>query len=481
MKKLIYLIIATAFLFTSCEEFLDVNSDPNNPTEVTPELLLPVAQTYSARYVQENRGLSHLGNMMMYNWSQSYGFSWYTDEFNYQVTSTFYDDLFDDAYTLALKQYQDLVDLGEGYEYYQAVAKIMQIYHYQILVDLFGDIPYFDAIQRGANPTPVYDDAAEIYKDLVAQLTASIAMINDAPETAVAVDGDIMFDGDMAEWIKFANTVKLRILVRISDADAAFAKAEAANISADGFITDDVLVDPGYEKEDGKQNPFWNGLGWDFGGNVTMNHNATCATDFILDYLANTSDPRLDFMFAAGQDGHLGVPQGPTVGEEFGQDYVSLIGSGLLKSFDMGANILSLAESELNQALAINDGLLSGDAKAMYESGVAASFNYLGVSDTTLVPYLAQGGAVNVNYDDSPDKEEAIITQKWLATLGITAEQAWFDYSRTGFPKNLPISSKASTSDRPVRLMYPSSEITNNTANVPDQKDAFTDKIFWAQ
>lgn len=480
MKKLIYILIATVLLFTGCDDFLDVNTDPNNPTEVTPDLLLPVAQTYTATYIQQNRGANHLGNMMMYTWSESYGFSWYTDEFKYQVTTTFYDHLFDNAYIGALKQYQDLVELGEGYEYYKSVGKIMQMYHFQLLVDFYGDIPYSEGLKRGGLATPKYDDAETIYKDLVAQLTGAIDTIQTAPETTQALGSDdIMFGGDMTEWIKFANTVKLRILVRISDFDASFAATEIAKISAEGFITDNVLINPGYLQEDGKQNPFWNGLGWDFGGNVTMNHNATCATDYILDYMINTNDTRLDEMYAAGANGHLGVPQGVSVGEEYGQDFVSLIGTGLLKSFDMGANIFSLAESELNQALAINSGLLDGSAKEKYESGVTASFEYLGLTADLAANYLAQTGVANVSFDDS-DPLEAIITQKWLATIGVTAEQAWFDYSRTGFPKNLPISKQASTSDRPVRLFYPSSEITNNSVNVPTQKDAFTAKIFWA-
>jgi hypothetical protein len=74
---------------------------------------------------------------------------------------------------------------------------------------------------------------------------------------------------------------------------------------------------------------------------------------------------------------------------------------------------------------------------------------------------------------------EAIITEKWVALNGINAEQTWFDYSRTGFPSGLPISALASTPDRPVRLFYPSSELSGNTVNVPTQKDAFTAKIFW--
>ncbi|MBK5210474.1 MAG: SusD/RagB family nutrient-binding outer membrane lipoprotein, partial [Flavobacteriaceae bacterium] len=86
----------------------------------------------------------------------------------------------------------------------------------------------------------------------------------------------------------------------------------------------------------------------------------------------------------------------------------------------------------------------------------------------------------NVGWAASNNKLEAIITQKWIAVNGITAEQSWFDYSRTGYPSNLPISSQATSSDRPVRLYYPASEFSSNGANVPAQPNAFTAKIFWA-
>ena len=89
-------------MLTSCEDFLDVNTDPNNPTEVTPDLILPVAQKYTASLIQEDRRINCLGNMMMYNWSQSDGYNWYTEEFKYQVTSSFYQAIFNDSYPLKL-------------------------------------------------------------------------------------------------------------------------------------------------------------------------------------------------------------------------------------------------------------------------------------------------------------------------------------------------------------------------------------------
>ena len=481
MKKIYLIAILFPLLLVSCEDFLDVNKDPNNPVEVTPNLVLPVGQVYTAKTLQEDRGVSHLGNMLMCNYSEAYGFSWYGDEFQYLVNTTFYDDLFDDAFAEALKQYADLDDLDAEYAYYTAIGKIMKAYHFQMLVDLFGDIPYSDALQRGGNATPTYDDAETIYSDLLVQLTDAIAMIKaadlDPSVTAVGVD-DVMFGGDMAEWIRFANTLKVRILTRASDVwAAATITAELATIAAEGsgYITDDVLVQPGYLNETDKQNTMWADLGMDVGGNVTLSNDATCATQYIVDLLAANNDPRIDFIYEEPATGHLGVRQGSGAPDTHAADFVSNIGPGILKAPTMGANIFTLAESYFNQAeLAFK--AFGGDAEALYDLGVTASFDYLGAAGAAA--YLAQPLAY-VNYALSPNKLQAIITQKWFATNGITAEQSWFDYSRTGYPLGVPVSLLATSADRPVRLWYPSSEITGNTLNVPAQHDAFTDKIFW--
>ena len=494
IKYTAMLFVAGLLLFSSCEEFLDVNTDPNNPTEVTPDLLLPVAQKYSANALQASDGggrrINTFGNMMMYNWSQSDGFAWYPDEFKYNITSSFYQYIFEDTYSDALKQYHTLSDLDVEYDNYKAIAMIMKAYHYQLLVDIYGDVPYTEALQRGELSTPVYDDAQTIYEDLIVKLSDAISLISSAEESGAVVPGndDAMFYGDMMMWKQFANSLKLRILVRqmsMSGRDAYIqTQFDAIAAEGSGFITFDAGINPGYiSGVEGSQNPFFNLYGEDAGGTQTLTSKATCATDYIITYLeTTTSDPRVDYIYEAPSTGHLGVPQGlldydtPVV-DAFVPNNVSNLGTGILIGGDMTATIYTLSECYLNQAEAVLNGYLAGDAKTMYESGVNASFDYLGASGAAT--YLGQTIA-NVSWDDSPNKLEAIITQKWIGTNSITAEQAWFDYSRTGFPSDLPISELASTPDRPVRLYYPASELTSNGGNVPSQPDAFTAKIFWA-
>jgi hypothetical protein len=301
-----------------------------------------------------------------------------------------------------------------------------------------------------------------------------------------------MFGGDMEEWIRFANTLKLRILVRQSDMDgrASYIQTELGVINSEGsgYITSDVGINPGFiTGETDKQNPMWNELGWDASGTQTMSSKATCATDYILNYLTSTNDPRIDRIYEKPSTGHLGVPQGlldydtPVV-DAFMPEKVSNIGPGILKSGDMDAIIFTLAENYFNQAEARLKGLITTgtSAKDLYQSGITASFEYLGLDAADAVTYYSQIKDL-VNYDNSSNKLKAIITQKWIAVNGITAEQSWFDYSRTGYPSGLPIPLNYSGSvDRPVRLFYPSGEYSANGDNVPTQPNAFSAKIFWA-
>ncbi len=497
MKKILkytgLLMIVVSFM--SCDDFLDVNDDPNNPVSVTPDLVLPVAQVYTANIIQGNTGrrANCFGNMLMYNWSQSDGYSWYTDEFKYNVTSSFYQGIFNDSYSSALKQYQILDQLeGEKYNNYRAIAKVMKSFHFQLLVDFYGDVPYTEALLRSEEATPVYDDAQTIYEDLITELDTAIFLINNASSTSLVPGADdAIFSGDMTDWKKFANTLKLRILVRQSNMSGrdGYIKTELGKIAAEGsgYITSDVGVNPGYVKEEAKQSPFWNYFGWDASGTITMDNNATCATDYVLEYLTTTTDPRIDYLYEKPSTGHLGVPQGlldydTPVPDAFVPALVSNIGPGLLKSPTQDAVIFTLAENYFNQAEARLKGLITSgdDAKTLYENGIEASFDYLGVAEDRYDIYIAQNKNL-VNWDSSSDKLEAIITQKWIAVNGITAEQSWFDYNRTGFPSGLPISLQSAKSDRPVRIYYPAGEYSSNGENVPAQPDAFTEKVFWGK
>jgi len=492
MKKYFkYISIATVItlVISSCSDsYLDVNTDPNNPTSVDPELVLPVALNFTARghYASGGnlgiaRNANTFGNMMMCNWSQADGFSWYYDEFNYLMSSNFYGSIFNYPYLNTLKQLTVLSDLGENYDNYEAISKIMIAYTFQGIVDGYGDVPYFDALQRGGNPTPAYDDDEVIYEDLLVKLDEAIAQIKQAsPEAIVpSTESDIMFGGNMTSWIQFANTIKLRILVRQSGVKDISSGIQSIVNEGSGFITSDVSINPGYVNEEGKQNPFYASFGLTVSGETQNNGQATCASEYVIDYLSTTNDPRISRIYEEPSSGHLGVVQGLLdypVDDSLEPQFVSNLGPGILYDASQDALVMTVAESLFLQAeAALSFGQL-GDPKTLYESAIEASFATLGASNPA--NYYNQA-IQNVGWDASPNKVEAIITQKWVALNGTNGYESWIEYNRTGFPSGLPIPLFNSHSDRPTRLSYPASEVTGNTQNIPDQPDEFSSKPFW--
>ena len=180
------LFLSVVFTLISCDEdYLDVNTDPNNPTSVSPELALPVAQIYTASSIYSNRYTNNLGNLFMYSHSQAYGFSWYTEEFQYLVNASFYEQLWDYHYQSVLKQYHVLdyeVEGDTSNNNFRAISKIMKAFHFQVLVDLYGDIPYSEALNRGGNITPAFDNAQEVYNSLISDLTTAIGLIDSSAD-----------------------------------------------------------------------------------------------------------------------------------------------------------------------------------------------------------------------------------------------------------------------------------------------------------
>ena len=161
----------------------------------------------------------------------------------------------------------------------------MKAFHFQILVDTYGDVPYSEALGRSLLATPKYDDAQTIYEDLIVQLTDAIALIKNAPANVVVPGADdCMFGGDMEEWIRFANTLKLRILVRQSDMTGreSYITTELGviNTEGSGYITTDVGINPGFIDRRNRQTELQYGMS-SVGmppGTQTMSSKATCAT-----------------------------------------------------------------------------------------------------------------------------------------------------------------------------------------------------------
>lgn len=489
--KYICLALVGVSTLSGCEKnFLDVNKNPNSVTTATPNLILSAGLNRTASL--SNVTINQIGSIWAGYWGPSSDFLWYVNEKQYNISSSFATGVWETNYDI-LNDY-DAVEKSAvtgKMSYYEAIAKIMKAYHFQILVDAYGNIPYTEALQNTVVIRPKYDKGQDVYNDLVVQLTKAIELIKAAPTTELKPGGeDIFFAGNMTKWIKFANTLKLRILLRQTEvaSQASFIKTEIAKIQTEGtgFIGagESVLSNPGYSSSTGKMNPFYAAYYANAAGSIISDYRATRPTTFLLDKYKNNNDPRVTKIYSPVAGEYKGVLLGSGTNAIYNASVTSpfLPNGGVLKALTAAAPILLSAESLFLQAEAAERGYLTGaSAESLFKLGIVESFKYAGyTSDAEAIAYYSQN-LKNVNYASSTNKIEAIIFQKWLALNAVSGWEAWTEFRRTGYPTDNPLSLLAVKGAFPKRLLYPNSELAANGDNVAAEGtiDPFTSAIFW--
>lgn len=479
----------------SCSDnYLDVNGSSTSPSSSTPDLILPAAQKNSADMLYDADKLNtsgdsfnRIGSIFAGVLADSGDRVWYQSEQQYQILNDTYSRIWENTYTLTLFTYNFIETYeADGYDNYKAIAKIMKAFHIAMLVDTYGDVPYSEAFGRGTNTQPAYDDDEAVYNSIYEELNTAINMIDNAPAGTLAASTDVMLDGDMGEWKKFANTLKLRMLLRqVNTGTNLSAQYGELTSNGIGFVDATVSVNPGYANQANQQNPFYTIFGFTPGGNPTNNNQAARGNEFFVDFLKNSDDPRLTQLFLpAASDGEIrGIRQNLYV-DEFNSDATSALGPGLLVGSTQDLQVMLGSESLFLQAEAAFRGLIPGDPAALYKAGIAASFSELGATGAN--DYEADSINNKINWDlanSSGNEIEAIITQKWIAGGYISGFEAWMDRVRTGFPSGIPIPDGAFSSVFPTNLLYPTSELATNSANVPAQGEngAFDRHTFWMQ
>jgi hypothetical protein len=524
MKKILtYLLIGAVSLgVVSCKK-LDINENPNRPTEGTPTLVLPQAIVATAALSQSYNSTYYYNGGFFAN---VYGFGAYGNTVSLGYTSLDFNNLWINSYD-NLTDYQYVIDntgADANLAYSNAVARIMKSFVFSKIVDNWGDVPYSEALKGQLALTPKYDKGVDIYKSLVGELTSAIALINTAQPltstTPIVASSDPMFGGNMNRWKRFANTLKLRLLVKMAAVPEAtsFATTEfAAFDNTLGVLEDDALVNPGYLKQAGRLAPIYLSLA----ANESDARSATSSlpSTWIYSFYngAKLSDPGRGSVvfrnFPNTQRNQLGnenlastvIPPAGSTAWYTGADF-STPGLGAVKGPSQGQVIMLLAEANLVKAEAIVRGFIPGDAAATFDAGVSGSFKYLFKSQTGVVDAskdvaasLAAYKAANptsylVNFNlatSTAQRVEAIITQKYIAMNPINCDEAFAEFRRTAYPaivngSSVPtatFASTQSTSTSPdrllVRLPYASSEYQRNPNNTPQNVNIFTAKIFW--
>ncbi|MBB6271721.1 hypothetical protein HDF26_002178 [Pedobacter cryoconitis] len=500
MKKVILYstLIVSAFCSASCKKVLDINTNPNASTTVTKDMLLAGSLLTTARL--ETNTINELGEFWGGYWGKAYDISGTTTGAsgttldligNYSIIDNFATDIWEKSYTniynYTLLQQQTQANAP----FYSGIAKIVKGLHFLQLVDHYNNIPFSKASDPGITQ-PSYDKGDVVYAGAMDLISSGIQDIKNAGTTAIPATSDIFFKGNGTLWVKFANTVKLRALLRQSQLSdkGAYISAEIAKINAEGsgYLTADVLANPGFTSQaDNQQNPFYTAYFRNSQGIASAMFNAVRPTRFLLSKYDGVNDPRKALIFAEATNGsgYKGVllGQNTTDATQNASATSALRGpsAGLIKTATSGALIFSLAESYFLQAEAAQRGWIGGEPKTLYENGIKASFSYTGVPATAFTAYNLQTG---VAFDDpsATNKIERIINQKWLALNGLAGLEAWSDFRRLGLPKGMP-SSVAAAATTPKRLRYPASEVSTNAAEVQKQGNinGLVNTVFWQQ
>ncbi|KAA6324285.1 hypothetical protein EZS27_026367 [termite gut metagenome] len=519
-------VLIGILLFHSCE--LDINTNPNSPTEtvVTPDLTLPAvvgATVYNQIYYYGYASAAYLVGHQI----PGKGVSGFGDVYTYNFTSSFVTGAWTSALS-ALRDYGTIIRKSEndsGYVLYGAIAHILTAYNYQLLVDAYGDVPYTEGLNGASgNLSPVYDSGADVYKALISELNDAISLIKDNRDNVgggvlgLNSSTDPVFGGNLTKWIQFANNIKLRLLVRARGTTIdSFVKDAFSKFSSDGFLKEDVLVNPGYNSSS-QQNPYWTVFHSSVDGTITQPARFFIPSKYVFSFYDGT---KLDDK-TRGKLVYKGFPNTPTgqLADETNnpatQQYTWFIGTGtgrtasdaagILKSRSAAAPLFFASETYFLLAeAALYDYLSSeGDAKTNFVKGIEASFAFLekeGAANTlpsganpsqdTQDYITTNSSSYLANFDiagTTDQKLEAIITQKYIALNILNSNEAWNEFRRTGYPKIsgsdalttfVSIRSQSTRADKlPVRLIYPQTEFDLN-ANTPQTGDAYSNPVFW--
>lgn len=469
LKKLFAAAPALALVgaLSACDEGLtEVNENPNAPEVVPAQHLLAQSIVSSVGSTYGSHGVWY-GLYLTNIWSQQAAEVKYNDEDRYVPRPTQLEGVWNSFYAGPLQDLLKVKEFAGADVNLMGVAEVLTQLNFQYLTDTYGDIPYSEALRVEEGITsPKYDSQKDVYYGMLAKLAAAQGSFTGA-STSSWEDGDVLYGGDVAHWRKFANSLRMRMAMRMAQADPAKAQQEfAAAFAAGGFTSngDNAVLHWGTDQP--SQNPiydyYFNQDRYDFVISAAM-----------VDSLQSHDDPRLAIYADVDRNGiYRGLPNG-SLPADFNlnvPDYSS-IGEYFLAP-DAPSVLMSYAEVLFLQAEAAARGWIGGDPATYYANGIRASMEQYGISNAAITAYLAQP---SVAYAGLP----SIYFQKWLA-LYMNGPEGWAEQRRTGFPVLTP----AVGNQIPTRLTYPNQEQLLNQANwqaaiTANGGSSIFDKVWW--
>ncbi len=449
IKNKLLALAAGALLLSSCGDFGDMNVDPNRPSAPLTSSLLTGAQ----RNVN-----TIIGDATSTLYTQHLSEKQYTEASRYQ---TIYFN-FNDFYSGPLMNLQRIIELNTNEETrgtvlaagsnenQLAVARILRAYFFSVMTDRWGDLPYSEALQGEKNFSPAYDSQEFIYSDLLNELREASLQINEGP----AVAGDFLFNGNMENWRRFANSLRMVLGLRLSNVAPELGRQHFVEAYQSGMLTSDFFYP--YQADANNQNPW-------FARYLTRVDYAISNT--LYDYMNPLADPRLqvyaDPAAATGTIQPMPYGVSNTVAGSITNAAVSYLGAEYRQQ-NAPLPILTQAQLHFSLAEAAFRGWVSEDAGQHYNQAIQASFEQNGVyTPAALTAYLAQP---QVTWNPARALE-LIGNQKWVA-LYLQGFEAWSEWRRLDYPRLNPAVDALNQSRQiPRRQAYPVTERDINTTN----------------
>lgn len=486
--KRIY-IVFTAFsllVLNACtKDFTEVNTNPNIPTKVTPDLLLSgVIKSAVNEQVGQAWGTGNLlvqytakiqfVNEDRYLWGEKNG-----------IWSNVYGNM---------RNVQNMIDLASSntpvQQNYLGVALILKSWLFSLATDAYGDIPYSEAVKAKTNGIylPKYDTQEEIYAGLLADLKKANDILGTSNE---AISGDILFNGSIVKWKKLANSLRLRLLMRLS-------KKRSVNADMQAIIANAVQNPIMTSNDDNAELRYLADVPanqWPLYSARVGSFDEIRVSKTLSDRLNAINDPRLlvfgrpsQSSVSAGTPRIEGIPNGlgdvaalnynggPQGVSRVGYTYACLVCNDNnqappLPNIARGI-IMNYSELQFILAEAAEKGMITSSttAETFYLNGVQSNFAYYaamvpsayGITVTPAASYYTQPAVAYTG--TSTEKLGKIALQKWVS-LFFTGLEGWFDWRRTGLPVIVPGQDNLNNNRVPVRFIYPLAEQALNATN----------------
>lgn len=486
---------------SSCKKTLDINQSPNVPSQeqASPKLVFPSAVMSTAAQVGGEYAI--LGALWGEYATQSAFANQYRTTEQYNLNGLSFERAYQGMYSRALVNDQLIIDKARAQRDWNffLMATVMKTYTVQVLVDLYGEIPFSEALQGAGNLNPKFDDGYTVYKSLLDSLDAALAkdftassntpggkadlVFPGVGSTDIAADADWLSKGNINKWKQFANTLELKMYLRMvnkkpTEAQAGIQKLYSSNAQ---FLTVDAAVG-GFKAEPGQDNPMYeqNIQGLNTSSNLRASYT-------LASFLQTKADPRIVYFY--GSNNPVSMHQG---------DYLntsSAYGSAatLVQRATDPVVFISAAESYFLQAEARVRYFSGAGAKALYDQGVLAAFASMGQNGSS---FIAPNGAYEFPSTGTMAQQiEAIIVQKWISFgYGVHYLEGYFERNRTGYPKTSTVystdpsyvpgqfvvskNSVLPPNSFPKRIIIPNVERTGNSntpASVP-----LTTPVWWS-